>query len=241
MSYRKAFYFDNESSKDYGLYISGNNTFSGPEMNIEKVSIPGRSGDLFISGDSYKNCDYSYSAFVESVYGQRRLEEKIADIRSWLLSKKGYKRLEDDYHRDEYRLAMFKGSVNFSTIYFQAGGITITFDCKPQRFLKLGEKPLTYTAGTVTLINPTKFTANPLISVTGTAGTLTVNSKRVQLLETSGITIDSEVEQAYTGTTFKNDKVKLLDNVFPKLVPGLNTIVVPTGMTITLTPRWYIL
>lgn len=238
--YRNAFYFDNESSMNYDLYISGHNTFSGPEMNIEKVSIPGRNGDLFISGNSYKNCDYSYSAFIEGVY-DGNFEEKVSAVRSWLLSKTGYRRLEDDYHKDEFRLAMFKGAFTIDTLYFKAGATTLTFDCKPQRFLKLGERPLTYTAGTYTLLNPTKFTSNPLIEVTGTAGTLTVNGKRVQLLETGGIIIDSEVEQAYNGTTFKNDKIKLLDNVFPTLVPDRNTIVVPSGMTIKITPRWFIL
>ena len=239
--FRKEFYFDGESSMDYGLYISGHKTFSSPEMNVEKVSIPGRNGDLFVSATSYKNVSYAYDAFIESVTDHTIYERKASEVRSWLMSKIGYRRLEDDYHPDEFRLAMFKGPVQFSTIYFKAGSTTLTFDCKPQRFLKLGEKTLTYTAGTYTLLNPTKFTSNPLIEVTGTAGILTVNGKRVQLLETGGIVIDSEVEQAYNGTTFKNDKIKLLDNVFPTLVPDRNTIVVPSGMTIEITPRWFIL
>lgn len=236
MKYRKEFYFDGKSSKDFGLYISGGKTFGGPEMNVETVSVPGRNGDLFISGDSYKNVSYTYDAFIYNEQGY--YEEQARRVRSWLTSKKGYKRLEDDYHPGEFRMAIYKGPVSFNTILLTAGTLTLTFNCKPQRFFKSGETPLIFSSSG-SLFNPYYFASKPLIKVTGSTGTFTIGDYSVTVTETNGIVIDSEIEQAYKGTTYKNNKVSLANYKFPQLLPGPNTITIPSGMTLEITPRWF--
>lgn len=230
--YRKAFYFDGVCSKDLGLYISGDKTYNSPEKKYDKVSIPGRSGDLLLSDGSYKNFKVSYDSFV--VYN---LDHKIRDLRSFLLSKDGYRRLEDDYHPHEFKMAAFSGPLNFDVILLTAGKVTLEFDCKPQRYLKQGELPIDVTSNRV-IFNPTYCTAKPLITVTGT-GSFTIGGRTVTVTE-SGITIDTDIEQAYNGSTYKNDKITVTNNLFPVLEPGENEITL-SGVTLSITPRWYTL
>ena len=56
--------FDGHSSKDYGVYISGLNTFGGAERDVEVISVPGRNGDLTVDNGKYKNIHVTYPAFI---------------------------------------------------------------------------------------------------------------------------------------------------------------------------------
>ena len=150
--------FDGVNSLDYGLYVSGSATFSSAETDYKKVSVPGRNGDLLISNNRYKNVNVQYPAVVF-----RDLEENVMRIRNWLMSTNGYCRLEDTYHPDEFRLATFSGPVDFATALFEVGSTTLTFDCKPQRWLKSGERKHIFTDNTGKLFNPTNFPSKPLI------------------------------------------------------------------------------
>ena len=262
MKNRNAFYFDGKSSMDFGLYISGDKTFNGPERNISKVSIPGRSGDLIFEDGSYKNQDYSYYCFL--AYD---LDHKARELRSYLLSRQGYCRLEDDYHPEEYREAVFKGPIDFDVHLLTAGETTLTFDCKPQRYLKSGElesymdKKKT---SAMELYNPTYFNAKPLIRVNGNGhgGTGYINifhndadkgDYSTQMItvdlgtsdEENVITIDSETEQTYLDSLgivmYYNRHVTFENLLYPYLAPGINIINVSGDMQFSIVPRWYTL
>lgn len=251
MKYRNAFYFDGKSSMDFGLYISGDQTFNGPERNVSKVSIPGRSGDLIFSDGSFKNTDYSYDCFI--AYD---LDHKARELRSWLLSRNGYCRLEDDYHPEEYRMAAFKGPIDFDVHLLTAGETTLTFDCKPQRYLKIGEVkvPLTRYETQINIINPTYFDSKPIIRVGGNGtGTIKIVDENAneQLITinnmattTDDIVIDSEIEQTYleSSNTWFNKNVTFKDLTYPYLSPGKNTITKTGSMIyINIIPRWFML
>lgn len=53
------FWFAGHCCREYGIYVSGENTFNGPERGYELVSIPGRSGDLIRDNKRYKNITVS--------------------------------------------------------------------------------------------------------------------------------------------------------------------------------------
>lgn len=175
--------FNGYDLRDYGMYVSGNKTFDSPKKEYTKISIPGRSGDLVSFNGRYSNVTLSYDAILISDY-----ERNAAAIRSILLSADGYCRLEDSYHKDEYRMAMFAGPLNFDSIFLEAGQTVLSFDCKPQRWLKSGEdriliadniqssetvtfeedgQQVTYYQDMFTINNPTLFPAKPLFQVKG--------------------------------------------------------------------------
>ena len=71
--------FNGQNSLDYGLYVSGNQTFNSAEKDYSKVSVPGRSGDLLVFNNRYKNVSLNYNAILIENY-----EENAERVRAWL-------------------------------------------------------------------------------------------------------------------------------------------------------------
>ena len=230
--------FDGKSSKDFGVYISGLNTYGGAERDQTKVSVVGRNGDLTIDNGRYNNAVISYPAFIYDNFSAN-----VAAFRNYLLSKTSYKRLEDTYHPDEFRLAKFAGSFDPDVIATLNGGeFNLTFDCYPQRYLKKGEKEYEFTvAGSIR--NDTDMSALPLVRAYGD-GSLTINGINIVISGSDTYTdIDCDLQEAYkdTLTTSKNNTITLTNGEFFNLSPGDNSITF-TGITkVIIKPRWWIL
>ena len=235
---RNYFVLNDKNSKDYGVYISGGGTFNAPQRSREKFNIPGRNGTLTKDNGYYENISIEYPAFIYDNF-----DVNIAAFRNMLLSAKGYARLEDSYHPDEYRLAMYDGNFEADVVdNLRAGQFTLTFDCYPQRFLKEGEKGVEFTAAGA-LNNWTDQTALPLIRAYGD-GTLTINGVSIAIAGSDGYTdIDCELMEAYKDTlaTNKNNTITLTNGAFPQLDPGSNNISFTSITKLIITPRWWIL
>lgn len=228
------FTFDGESSKDFGMYVGNKGLHSAPAREYEEIQIEGRNGTLLIDKNRYSNVTLPFENAL--IMGK----DKIELARSWLTSKIGYKRLEVSYLPDEFYLAKFDG--NFNPVVspdMELAKVDIEFSRKPQRFLKSGETPTTLTA-TGRIENPTRCTALPLLEVYGT-GQVAVNDTYFKILKNdSSITIDSELEDCYSGLHGKNSDVEIAE--FPKLESGSNSITLGSGITkVIITPRWWIL
>ncbi len=74
-------YFNGKAGKDCNLFVSGEATFDAPEKEVERVSIPGRNGDILISQSRYKNVTVRYPAFIP-----RGLKANAHALRAWLMS-----------------------------------------------------------------------------------------------------------------------------------------------------------
>lgn len=228
------FLFDGKNSRDFGIYISGDQTFNAPEKEVESIEIPGRNGDLTISRNRFKNIAVSYSAFI-----RRGFDGSAAAARAWLLGGDGYRRLEDSYHPEYYRMARFTGPLDFSMRFLNyAGEMTLTFDCKPQRWKKSGEYPIPCASGMH--LHNDGFPALPLIKVSGTgAGSLTVGSVTVAIHSLDGyVMLDSDTQNAYKDTLNKNSTISAPE--FPVLQPGENVVSWTGGIAaVEITPRWW--
>ena len=252
----KTFWFDGESAAAHGLIISGSGTFDAAERDVEMVSVPGRSGDLIVDNGRYKNIPISYPASIYTDFAANA--EKT---RAWLGSKTGYCRLEDDYDPDHFRLARFKGPLNFTPGFLnRTAECTINFDCKPQRFLKSGEAPFLTGRGR-TIINPTRFPAKPLLAVTCTAAVAEINfwNSGNQIAKftvntaarSSSMTLylDSETGEIYelssTGSKISRPEMGTIPYQAPSLFQGETSVVLSvesgTVETIYITPRWWTL
>lgn len=232
---RNYFTFAGHDSRDYGVYISGHGTFDAPTRVYELISVPGRSGDLVGAERRLENIELTYPAFVYSDF-----KNKMAALRGMLLSQIGYQRLEDTYHPDEFRKALYSGGLTVETNgRNDAGEFDLTFICKPQRYLKSGETAQTIASGG-SITNPTDFESQPLIVVTG-AGQLQIGQTTLTIASGfSSVTIDCEMMDCYSGTQSANDKVTFSGNNFPVLKPGSNGVVFGSGITnVQITPRWW--
>ena len=145
-------------------------------------------------------------------------------------------------------MAYYQEGNTLTNIEFHAGRATLTFEAKPQRFLKIGEKVQSFTAAG-TLLNPTQFDALPLIKIninSGATGNLSLNDYEVAIAaETASnrvIYLDSDLQDAYNGTANKNSLITLSSGNFPRLSPGKNQISFSGGITkVEVTPRWWTL
>lgn len=229
--------FDEIDSSDLGVYISGEGTYNAPERVYDMQIVPGRNGALAIDEGRFENIELTYPAFIYSNNSQD-FKEKVQDLRNQLMSRKGYKRLADTYHPDEYRLAIYKSGLEVEPkLINRAGKFNLVFDCKPQRFMLSGDLVRTYTSsGQIT--NPTRFDAKPLITVTGT-GTLTIGGVAITITA-SPTTIDCETMEAYNGLTSRNGSITLSPNRFPVLSPGVNSFTITSGITrLDVIARWW--
>ena len=167
------------NSADYGIYISGEGVYNAPERAVELVSVPGRNGAIAIDQGHWENIEVTYPA---GVFGSDKTDfaTAISSFRNAILSQKGYQRLEDTYHPDEYREGLYISGLEVDPVRMTtAGEFDLVFNCKPQRFLTSGETAITVTSGG-TLTNPTPYDAQPLIMAKG-YGTITVGGQKIVL------------------------------------------------------------
>lgn len=227
-------YFNGKSSRDFGVYITDTGVYESAQRSYESMSIPGRNGNVIIENDKFENVGLSYPAVLVDDF-----DVNYKALTAYLTSQRGYKRLSDTFHPDEFYMATFKGlSGQKHTIFNQGGTFKIEFERKPQRYLKSGEKTSTFT-GSGQIKNPTLYTALPLIRAYGT-GTLTINDVSVQITSANSYTdIDCELQEAFKGSTNCNGNIVLTNGVFPSLAPGLNSISKSGITSIELTPRWW--
>lgn len=231
--------FNGVSSDSLGIVVETPPNYEIPERDYEEVEVPGRNGPVLIDKGNFKNVDREYNIAIGQLNGDyAALSNKIA---TWLYGGYGYLRLEDSYEPLYYKMAKFVGPVNISNILQQAGRVTVTFNRKPQRFLKSGDTEQSFsTTGSIT--NPTGFPAKPLIVISGSGtGKLTIGGKYTVAISnmSSAITLDCEVEDAYNGTANLNALVTCAEG-FPILVGGANAVKIEGGITgVRITPRWW--
>lgn len=131
--------FGGLDTSDYGIAITGSGTFSAPERDVDFIEVPGRNGDLSIDNGRYKNIEVTYPANIP-----RQFAAKFGNFRADISRKRGYQRLEDTYHPDEYRQGVLVEGLNPDVTALNRGGqFDLKFNCKPQRFLKSGDMPIT--------------------------------------------------------------------------------------------------
>ena len=163
---RQSIIFGGVNSADFGIYIGGEGTFDAPKRAVELINVPGRNGAIQLDKGYYENITVTYSAFCY----EPDLESFAANLRGFrnaISSLKGYQRLTDTIHPDEYRQAMYVDGLEVKPItYNTAATFDLIFNCKPQRFLMSGESNVSVISG-VSLLNPTPFDASPLLAVEG--------------------------------------------------------------------------
>lgn len=231
------FTYAGTSSRTYGILIDSHTGYNTPDRDYETVEVPGRNGTLTVDNGRYQNVDVVYHCGIGIGF-----HEKYSQFRSWLMSRTGYQRLEDTYHTDQYRMARVKSAP--SPEYFgkgKAGKFDLTFDCKPQRFLKTGETSQTFTSsGSIT--NPTMYSALPLVRVYGT-GSLRIGQSTIVINSAGSYTdLDCDIQDAFRGSVNCNGNITLSSGNFFVLAPGYNGISLGSGISqVMITPRWWTL
>lgn len=135
------FTLNGRSSADWDIVCSSDTAYNAPARDVKAIQVPGRNGELHIDNGRWQNVDLTYNdCVIESDFG-----DKFDDFRAYCTRQRGYQRLEDTFHPDEYRLADMTQGIKVKKLgtRYNSGRFDLTFNCKPQRFLKSGEEPIT--------------------------------------------------------------------------------------------------
>lgn len=131
--------YNGKTAESLGVFVSGAGTYNAAEEDVTAYEVPGRSGDILISNNRYRNIDVTYPAFIPSDF-----EERVQAIRNWMRSARSYARIEDNYDLLHFRMGVGKEILSFSPAQQnRAANCQLVFNCKPQRFLYSGEEDFT--------------------------------------------------------------------------------------------------
>jgi len=238
--------WNGERSDRYGIYVEKYPNFQKPLRKFDKYTVPGRNGDIIMMQDAWENVEQKYDIFAGS--GEKHsVPDSFSGVADWLFSPDGYCELWDDFDPAHFRLAYVAGPVDVNSLSIgRVGRATVTFNCKPQRFLMSGKEPVKVTAAPFTVYNQTAFAAKPLIFVERSSagdGTVSVNGTVFSIagLPEHGLYIDCDGLNCFdTNGNNMNNIVSSNTNEFATLKPGQN----PIGFTgnvasVSITPRWF--
>lgn len=151
-------YVDGTDLTTFGGYYFDGYTRNAPVREYTFYDIPGRNGSVLGPSSRLQNIEVAYDFIIDS-------EANLRSLRSFLMSREGYVRIEDSVHTTEYRMGVFEGPLEVtSTKDRDQHKGTIVFNCQPQRWLKSGETEIQF--NTFGLIeNFTPFDVYPLYRI----------------------------------------------------------------------------
>jgi len=230
------FDFDGFRSDTAGLLVERRRTLGLPQRDVDKISIPGRNGDVLIDHGSYQNVRVMYDCAARDISALELLKQALT-------AGGGYRLLTDSFSSWQ-RMALYSSALDIEElILHRAFRFTITFDCKPQRYFDRAQQ----ISGTnsVTITRPAGFTqGDPRIEITGTgAVTLTMPQGNIPLGALTGsAVIDSEAMVAFRNNT--NGTRTAIDIPFWPRLTAASTTITATGGSVTglrIFPGWWCL
>ena len=259
------FSFGGVSTKSYQITVDSSDTLVKPTRDVERITIPGMSGGLTVDNGRFNDVSVTYHCFIK-----RGVDANFNGFLAALLSMSGEQKLKDDrmdlYYTGTYngltspgcyRKAILDSSVKAEEVYAgYSGAFDITFTCKPQLFLNVGDLPIEVTQGTVkTVVNPTKFASAPLLQLYGKGtGTTDATMARFSIgaytigvnvnCPTSYCWVDCETEDAYYQAQNYNSYIKAISGSFPRCIVSdigaTASITSPnSGGRMLIYPRWW--
>ena len=216
---------------EYGIHVSEQPPRTIPEQRVTQLIVPGRSGSLnLLEGDDvYNDLVLTATCFITD-------PARIPDIAAWLW---GSGTVAFANRRGGFYYAWIANQIPFEKILRGNPhcSFAVNFRCFPFWYAE-EEARFELTASGQFIENPGTVPAEPVITVLGSGEiTLMVDQTIVELdgIE-ENITIDSTLQEAYTGTSLCND---CMSGDFPLLKPGANAVSWSGDVSkVILTVRW---
>lgn len=231
----ETFYLDGIDAGSVGIRLQSPVVFSKAVPVIETQTIPGRNGNLVFETGSYENRVGSASCFCL----QEDVETAISSAGRFLMGRKGYRRLETSDDPNHYWMARVENSPQIAMRLRAIAPFEISFDCKPQRFVKSGENAVVFTSNG-SISNQYGQIALPLITLYGQGtGTLTIGDCVVEVKELDEVLfLDSDTQNAYNNNG--NQNMNINAPIFPNLPDGDTQIAFSGGIErVEIVPRWW--
>ena len=221
---------NNQNTKTLGFALVGRPSVPSANKRYESTEVEGLDGSLtrFLG---YEDLKFSLNF---NILFQTDIKQKLREIKGVFATASTLS--FDDSPNFFYKIKQAQNSETESVI--KASGVfNVDFVAEPFEYQKTSSTA--YTTKPISLTNQTTAEALPLIKITGTGTVvLSVNGTGITLTGlTSSITLDSELQEAYTGlTTNMNSN---MNGNFPVLKIGSNTISWTGAVTkVEIDPKW---
>ena len=214
-----------------GMHVLEQPPLTVPEERVTYTDVPGRPGSLTaLEGDDvYDDMILTAQCIIAD-------PAQIPVIAGWL---KGSGTVTFANRLGGFYYARIANQISFEKILRgnPHRSFAVNFRCKPFWY-QAGVQPVTLTSSGSTITNPGTVYSEPIITVNGSGDIpLMVGTKIIELTGLTGsITLNSELQEAYNGTTDMNAH---MSGEFPVLTPGLNGISWSGNVTsIVVQPNW---
>lgn len=236
----ETFSFRGKRANSMGIELQDSIIITATSPKFNQHIVPGRNGTIYDPDGAYEDRSIIASCYLLS----HVLERDIDAINAWLISSPGYHRFEDSQDPYHFMMAYAKSGIEKHA----RGGIlapfSLEFSAKPQRFLKLGEKPISITSNSAIIKNPTKYAALPLIEFNGSGYfEIEIGGNTLKFLGVNNETViyDAELDTAYSGSQSMDQKVGSTGQIV--LSPGSTevkfTLINGNVYSLKITPRWW--
>lgn len=248
-----SFSFGSFAATGFGLNITSRQVYDAPAYDLTSVDVPGKSGNVLIPQNRFKNKIISYRGYLVTAgfagdTDWEKMSSAAVELKGKLLAGSGeYQRLSDSYDLSYVRQAYVE-SIKITPVQDQPFGaeVEVTFNAKPFMWDAFSGST-TITNGSTTLTNPYYFESLPKIEITPGTGLMnfTVNGETWTINGTYiGVVGDAEEMEWYSVDQY-GEPVALINNKvsgptpFPVLTSGANTVGITSGITsLKISPRW---
>ena len=217
------FTFNGKKNTEFGLRVAEGKKITTSSLDIERVAVAGRDGELLISNNRLNSAELSFP--VNFVKEKGLIATEVYKISEWL-NVAGYKDLTISYDPDFiYRAAYLE---------------TFNFVCYPVKFYKQGRATQTLQNG-ATVNGIGNVNAKPIITLVGSGDcTLTINGRKTKLRGVQGkITLDMQANQVFKDNLPAWDKVVRSPQFqMPYLDYGRNLISWDGNFSVYMIPNW---
>lgn len=114
--------------RDWNCYKTDPINWPTPARDVEKISVPGRNGDLILDNGKYDNVELIVPCYIKGNY-----LAMYDAMRAALMSDTEYHKFIDSLYPNEYRMVRVT-NVESKVATRTGGTVEITLDAKPQRF-----------------------------------------------------------------------------------------------------------
>ena len=137
---------DGTPLSSFGVIVTREHAWDAPERDLDVYEVPGRSGNLVIDNNRFNNIQITYQCSI-----MRNARQNVHDLFSFLYSDFGYRRIEDGWIPERYRMGRIVSPITPQLIAgrgYDTAVFELVFDCKPQKYLTQSREiiPLPYRA-----------------------------------------------------------------------------------------------
>lgn len=221
------------SFTDYGIVISKRPNLPSPKRRVHYMDIPGRHGRVQYDDKTYEDITIVVECGLKDT---ENLVERLDTIKAWLFNAE-----ESDlifsFGEDKKYIAQVVNAIDFTQVYKYTSSFPVIFNCQPFKYAVENEV-ITLNETGAAVYNPGSLESEPVITVYGSGDIiLSINGKSINLNSISGnITIDSVIQDAYSGSSNLNNQ---MTGDFPVFKVGANVISWSGSVSyVVIKPNW---